>query len=360
MTQQEKPLAESLTMENVVMITEEKQIPPLFVVTGPEPGKGPDSGCNMTCSYCTPFGEGRSGGQQRLSSVQLLDVLGDAYAVGIRTFRFTGGEPTLDPKLGDKMLATQNLGEDVQIALTTNGARLRRLFPVLEKLRNPRVFLSIDAVDNIEEPTTAQGFSIQKVLSPRLRQTIAERPENVDLRLNYVLTQSNKDQLPKLIEYAVEEGISVKIFELLRRGFAFVGNQDPGKVFKNQYVSVKDVLPEFLAELGETRTFAGTGGRGIPMSSFRIKNSDIVFFDSNVGAHYGDVCDGCSHYPCQEGLYGLTLEHGTLFPSGCINESIYRELGGASQSERLSAFKELIAMVGNATLRNIVPDWLPN
>ena len=351
--------ATDLRTDTVGTETDEAPTPPLFIVTGPDYSKGPDSGCNMTCSYCTPHGEGRSGGQERLSPSQLHEILGDAYAVGIRTFRFTGGEPTLDLQLGKKMLATQGLGEDVQIALTTNGARLRSLFPVLTLLNKPRVFVSVDAFDDIEASTTDQGFSIQKILTPRLRKTIEQRPDNVNLRINYVLTRFNRDQLPKLVNYAVQEGIDVKIFELLRRGFAFVGDQDPGKVFKDQYTSVAEVLPEFSTALGETSAFAGTGGKGIPMSSFRIQNSEIVFFDSNIGAHYGDVCNGCSHYPCQEGLYGITLEHGTLFPSGCINESIYKELNGASQAERVSAFRELIATVGSASLRNILPTWLP-
>jgi MoaA/NifB/PqqE/SkfB family radical SAM enzyme len=313
----------------------------------------------MTCSYCTPYGEGRNGGNDRITSEELQDILGDAYDSGIRTFRFTGGEPTIDPKLGDKLLATQALGGDVQIALTTNGTRLRHLFPVLEKLRQPRVFVSVDAVDDIEESTTAQGFSIQKILTPRLRKTIEERPDNVDLRLNFVLTQFNKNQLSKLVEYVVDEGIGVKIFELLRRGFAFVGDQDPGKVFRDQYVSVRDMLPGFAAETGNSSSFAGTGGKGIPMSSFRIKDSDIIFFDSSLGTHYGEACDKCDHYPCQEGLYGLTLEHGTLFPSGCINEDIYKKLGNVPKSERLAAFDELIELVGNASMRDVVPEWLP-
>ena len=334
-------------------------VPPLFIVTGPEFGKGPESACNMTCSYCTPYGEGRNGGNQRLTPDELNDVLADAYAVGVRTFRFTGGEPTLDLQLGDKMQKTQELGDDVRLAVTTNGARLRILYPVLKKLLEPRVFVSLDAVDDIEKTTADKGFSIQKVLTPRLRKTIETRPDNVDLRLNFVLTQFNKDQLPKLVDYAVEQGISVKIFELLRRGFAFVGDQDPGQVFKDQYTSVNEVLAGLLESYGEKRDFAGTGGKGIPMQSFNVKGSEIIFFDSNVGAHYGDVCNGCSHYPCQEGLYGMTFEHGILFPSGCINDSIYRDLSSASESERRNAFTDMIAMVGGATLSNVVPKWLP-
>lgn len=359
MTGQELPLIEQSVAAEATADTPEAQAPPLFIVTGPEAGKGPVSGCDMTCAYCTPFGEGRNGGQDRLSFTELVDVLGDAYTSGIRTYRYTGGEPTLDPQLGDKMRATQALGPDVQLALTTNGARLRRLFPELEELSEPRVFLSVDAVDNIKPDSTAQGFSIQKVLTPKLRQTIEQRPSNVDLRINFVLTQFNKDQLPKIVEYAVEQGIDVKIFELLRRGFAFVGAQDPAQVFAQQYTSVKDVLPKFADEMTQTSVFAGTGGKGIPMTKFRIQGSDIVFFDSSAGAHYGDVCDDCPHYPCQEGLYGLTLEHDKLFPSGCINETIYKDIGKASQDDRLKAFKDLISIVSGATMREVVPTWLP-
>lgn len=50
--------------------------------------------CNMACRYCSPGGaDGKEGRRQLLSTDQIVDVCRAAISLGIRNFRFTGGEP---------------------------------------------------------------------------------------------------------------------------------------------------------------------------------------------------------------------------------------------------------------------------
>ncbi|HEY5442202.1 MAG TPA: radical SAM protein [Candidatus Saccharimonadales bacterium] len=313
--------------------------------------------CNMRCGYCTIYGEGRSAEPGQLSTGELVDVLGNAYESGVRTFRFTGGEPTLDLELGDKMLAAQALGDDVRVALTTNGARLRPLFPTLEQLKDPRVFVSVDSYDNITQETTEQGLRIEKWLKPRIQNMITDMPDNVHTRINFVLTAANQSQLPKLVDYAVEQGIDIKVFELLLRDYAFVEGQDPEDVFARQFVSVRTVLPSLAEQYGQADTYSGTGGKGIPMSSFKVGDSRVIFFDSGVGSHYGEPCAGCPAFPCQEGLYAMTInENGVVHPSGCVNESTYVGMAAIEGAERTDAFRDMASMIGQATFRPDVPE----
>ena len=52
--------------------------------------------CNMACRYCSPGGaDGKEGRRQLLSTDQIVDVCRAAISLGIRNFRFTGGEPLL-------------------------------------------------------------------------------------------------------------------------------------------------------------------------------------------------------------------------------------------------------------------------
>ena len=321
---------------------------PLFVAV--------NKGCDMGCWYCTENGENRSNERGRVGSPELLEVLGAAYESGVRTFRFTGGEPTLRRSLGDIMISTEKLGDDVRIALTTNGSELPALMPVLAELKQPSVFLSVDSYDDITSETEEQGIKLEKWLSPDLRQVIKERPSNVQMRMNFVLTAANKDQLPKLIDFAIEQEIDVKIFELLLRDYHYVKGKTSQEAFASQYASVRDLLPALREKYGETEGFAGTGGRGMPMFAFKSGKSRIICFDSNAGSHYGEACNDCNFFPCQEGLYALTLDtNGALHPSGCVNINTYANVSKADQAEKIEIFSRMASMIGQATLRSDIP-----
>lgn len=341
---------QSIPVEDGVGAEETEHVP-LFVAAV--------KGCDMKCWYCTEHGEGRSLERGRLSDEATMEAIQAGYESGIRSFRFTGGEPTLRPGLGSLMEATQNLGPDVRIAITTNGSDLESLLPTLERLESPSVFLSVDSYDDITDQTAAQNLKIEKWLSPKLRDLIDQMPENVQTRINYVLTATNRDQLPKLIDFAVEKGIDLKIFELLLRDYFYAQGQTMHEAFADQYVSVREMLPEMAAKYGVTSSYAGTGGKGIPMSSFTIGESKIVFFDSAGGSHYGDACNDCVFFPCQEGFYAMTLDaNGVVHPSGCSNIGTYVNIAQASQAERVDVFSRMGEMIGAATMRTDIPNIL--
>lgn len=327
--------------------------PPLFVAV--------NAGCNLTCWYCTEHGENRNFGGGRLSLARLTQILEVAYERGIRVFRFTGGEPTLRQNLGAILLTAQALGDDVRIAVTTNGERLAGLINVFEELNEPRIFLSVDGLDKRlaqlggDTPT----FRIEKWLTPELMGVVDELKHCASVRLNYVLTQASAPQLPALIEYASGQAIDIKVFELLLRDFFYTGHRPRAEVFAEQYVSVREIVPVLTSTYGEPTSFVGTGGRGIPMHAFHTGTSRIVYFDSAEGSHYSDVCHKCSHYPCQEGLYALLLDaNGVLHPAGCVNQSLHTHLGIASHGQLVHAFDRLQGVIDSSTLEPVLSNLL--
>jgi MoaA/NifB/PqqE/SkfB family radical SAM enzyme len=326
---------------------------PLFVAV--------NAGCNMRCGYCTVFGENRSHPRGKLAVPRLLELLETAYELGVRVFRFTGGEPTLHPQLGEILLATQALGDDVRIAMTTNGTRLGALVDVFPRLRAPRVFVSVDALGDGADTATPneRRLRIDKRLTPELIEVIHAVRPSAQVRLNYVLTASNADQLPALIEYSIDYRLDLKIFELLLRDFHYAGERAPLEVFREQYVAVRTLLPDLRRRFGEPQPFGGLGGRGIPMRAFDTGASKIVYFDSLAGSHYGDACADCPLFPCQEGLYSLVLDaSGTMHPAGCLNQRLHRGLADADRAETEGAFRELMQAIGAARFTPIVPEHL--
>jgi cyclic pyranopterin phosphate synthase len=284
-----------------------------------------------------------------------MAILAVAYSRGIRTFRITGGEPTLRKDLASILRATQALGDDVRIAITTNGHRLDPLIDVLREMRQPRVFLSIDGLHGCLA-SEEDALQTPKLLKPGMDQTISKLASFASVRFNFVLTRRTLPQVWSVIDLAIDRGIDVKIFELLHRDYFWAGSRAPDEVFLDQYVSIRTLLPDLRDRFGQTEPFRGTGGRGIPMHAFRQANSRIIYFDSQEGSHYGDICRACPRFPCQEGLYALLLDvNGMLHPAGCENPKLYIPLARADSARIAWAFSRLQSVLDLAQLLPVPP-----
>src|SRR6187397_136567 len=84
--------------------------------------------CNLRCSYCMPA--------EGLEWLPHPEVLSDDEVVrlitigvrrlGIREIRYTGGEPLIRRGFVDIVRRTRELGDDLQLSVTTNGLGLER------------------------------------------------------------------------------------------------------------------------------------------------------------------------------------------------------------------------------------------
>jgi MoaA/NifB/PqqE/SkfB family radical SAM enzyme len=337
------------TSDRTVSVEQERRINrlPLYVAA--------TAHCNMTCFYCTEHGESRDVEGGRLPTPELLRLLKIAHETGVRSFRFTGGEPTGRRDLDEVISATQAFGDDVQIALTTNGLRLAELIPTLSRLKAPKVFLSIDGID--ARPAVGR-HPIEKLLTPEIRGLIDRLPCNVQLRFNVVLTRANLPQLPAIVDFCEPRGINVKIFELLLRDFFYERQASSLDLWHEQFVSVREVMPQFRAEGETSEPFVGLGGRGIPMSVQRYGRIKLIYFDSRVGAHYHGECRKCPRYPCQEGMYAPILNAaGVLHPSACTNRDFHISIAFQPEEFVRSSFESLRQLIEDSPMSDAIPDY---
>lgn len=322
-----------------------------------------NAGCNLKCWYCTEHGENRAFGLPVLSTARLIEILAAAHSAGYNVFRFTGGEPTRRDDLPEIMQAVQDLGDDVQIAITTNGVRLAGMLDALGGLkRRPRVFLSVDGLAGFGEEVgqRTREFRIDKWLTPDLLRLVDELKTVADTRLNYVLTRGSLDQIWDVIELSAEHGVDIKIFELLLRDFIGGGGLSKQEAFKGQYVSIRELIPQLVERFGEPGPFPGLGGRGIPMMSVSTGSSRVIYFDSLVGSHYSErACARCRHFPCQEGLYAPVLNAGgVLHPAGCMNRDLYEDVAHTDRAATVEALNRVRTEIHRSRLKAAVPDSL--
>ena len=98
--------------------------------------------CNLSCIYCHREGEKAPG--DPISAAEIAEILRVAAGFGIRSVKFTGGEPMLRP---DLIEIIKSVPTGMESSLTTNGTLLAGLAADLKQAGLRRVNVSIDSLD---------------------------------------------------------------------------------------------------------------------------------------------------------------------------------------------------------------------
>ncbi len=98
--------------------------------------------CNLSCIYCHREGEKKSG--SRLSAEEISEILKTAAHFGIRSVKFTGGEPMLRKDLVEII---GSVPPGMESSITTNGTLLADLAPDLKRAGLRRVNISLDSLN---------------------------------------------------------------------------------------------------------------------------------------------------------------------------------------------------------------------
>ena len=98
--------------------------------------------CNLSCIYCHREGEKKPGSQ--LSAEEISEILKTAALFGIRSVKFTGGEPLLRPDLVEII---GSVPKGMESSITTNGTLLADLAPDLKQAGLRRVNVSLDSLN---------------------------------------------------------------------------------------------------------------------------------------------------------------------------------------------------------------------
>ena len=169
--------------------------------------------CNLRCSYCMP--------PEGLDWLPDDSVLTDDEVVrlirigverlGIQEVRFTGGEPLVRRGLVDIVRRTRELGEHLDISVTTNALGLSRNATALKNAGLDRVNVSLD---------TARAGTFHRITRPdRFHDVVAglEAAQAAGLgpvKVNAVLLRGeNEDQAPELLAWCLERGYELRFIE---------------------------------------------------------------------------------------------------------------------------------------------------
>lgn len=173
--------------------------------------------CNLKCSMCTTCYDA-----PELSQAQVLDLIDQAAAWGVRVFNPLGGEPFIRQDLEAILLHAAS--RDMHTTLTSNGTLIhaRRAEGIArvppEKLH---INLSIDGLQASHDRIRGAGM-FQRTLSGyrhlRTADANAGNPQR-KICVNTILHRENLEEFEELLEFLETEGVSgVQILNLFRHG----------------------------------------------------------------------------------------------------------------------------------------------
>jgi GTP 3',8-cyclase len=163
--------------------------------------------CNLSCIYCHREGENTS--EEPLSAAEIAEVLRVAAGFGIRSVKFTGGEPMLRP---DLMQIIRSVPPGMESSITTNGTLLAGLASDLKAAGLRRVNVSIDSLvpetyrkitgtDRLSDVLEGIDAAIRSGLTPvKLNMVVLKgiNDQEIDNFLAYI--RGNRNLVLQLIE----------------------------------------------------------------------------------------------------------------------------------------------------------------
>jgi cyclic pyranopterin phosphate synthase len=177
--------------------------------------------CNFRCPYCMPksrFGPGHRflPRNEALDAQEIIRLAGIFQSLGVTKIRLTGGEPLLRTDLAEIVEGIATLGIP-DIALTTNGALLRRWAVRLREAGLHRVTVSLDSLD----PAVFSTMSDSRIEVGEVLDGIAAARDAglAPIKLNCVVQRGmNEDGLLNLVDFARREGYSLRCIEYMDVG----------------------------------------------------------------------------------------------------------------------------------------------
>ena len=169
--------------------------------------------CNLRCSYCMPA--------EGLDWLPHAEVLTDDEVIrlitigvrrlGVTKIRFTGGEPLIRRGLVDIVRRTRELGDDLELSVTTNGLGLERTANALAEAGLDRVNLSLDTIDPSRFATITRRDRLDDVLRGA---KAAHEAGLTPVKVNAVLLRGvNDDEACDLLEWAIAHEYELRFIE---------------------------------------------------------------------------------------------------------------------------------------------------
>ena len=170
--------------------------------------------CNFRCTYCMPA-EGLTWlpRDELLTFEELARVVGVLVALGVRSLKVTGGEPTVRADLPVLVRMLREAAPEADISMTTNGVLLPDLAEPLAAAGLDRVTVSLDSLLRHRFEEMTRRDALERVFAGI---EAAEAAGLVPIKVNCVLIGGTNDgEVVDFARWSRETGHPVRFIEYM-------------------------------------------------------------------------------------------------------------------------------------------------
>ncbi|HDZ57303.1 MAG TPA: GTP 3',8-cyclase MoaA [Pseudomonas xinjiangensis] len=172
--------------------------------------------CDFRCVYCMAEEMTFLPREQVLTLEEIQRLAGIFVGQGVKKIRLTGGEPLVRKGIVGLCAQIAALPGLKELVMTTNGSQLVRLAKPLADAGVQRLNISLDSLDSEKFRAITRTGDLQQVLAgiDAAREAGFKR-----IKLNVVVMKGrNADEVPALVDYALERGLDISFIEEMPLG----------------------------------------------------------------------------------------------------------------------------------------------
>ncbi len=171
--------------------------------------------CNFGCIYCHDEGLGpvsrpRSPHGEEMTPAEVERIVRVAREFGVRSVKFTGGEPLIRADLED--IVNRTVEQIPDVSLTTNGSMLESRAEALRDAGLKRVNVSVDSVDPEQFRSIRKGSLAPVLRGIREALRVGLKP----VKLNMVVFRPTLANIPRMIDYVGStDGLKLQLIQFM-------------------------------------------------------------------------------------------------------------------------------------------------
>lgn len=260
--------------------------------------------CNFSCQYCLPDGYQCDSKKSFLTQSEIKHLVSAFAELGTWKIRLTGGEPTVRKDFNDIVRTISSVPGIEQVAMTTNGYKLRQRIRSWVDAGLTNLNVSVDSLD----PKLFHSLTGHNRLKEILQGIELAQSLNLNkIKLNAVLLKDvNSHQFHEYAALLKDNKLSMRFIELMQTG-------DNLEYFNRYHVSAQ-VLKNHLLCNGWTEKLKEVGaGPAIEYVHPEYQGTFGV-----IAPYSKDFCDSCNRlrvsstgdfHLCLFGEHGHSIRH---------------------------------------------------
>lgn len=170
--------------------------------------------CNFRCTYCMPAEGVKCLSHNEILRYEDLRFLCSVFSeLGVKKFRFTGGEPLVRKDMVPFLGQIKADLPHIKTALTTNASLLEGCAKELAATGIDSLNISLDTLNPEKFTSVTRIGSIDRVFAGI---TAAREAGIKNIKLNAVLVRNfNDKEIPELLSFARNEGLLLRLIEFM-------------------------------------------------------------------------------------------------------------------------------------------------